>query len=292
MSGLTAGLLTSENLPLLTEDEQPLTRALKNHNYGIKPIIWNQDNWEGCDFLVFRNTWDYIHHYEEFLKFLDRLEFAKIPVLNNLQIIRENSDKSYLAKMQDQELPVVPTQFFKPAELRTAPLAKWVTEHKGEFVLKPSISADSYYTYRGSLDELLRKADALPLSRYGQWMLQPFMTEIIDEGEFSLVYFNGLPSHCVLKRVKPGDFRVQDTYGGTVVVHNASAEMWNVANKFLDFLDEVPTYARIDLIDWQQKLHLIELELIEPCLFLRTDPNAGKRFAEAIDQKMKRLFCN
>lgn len=290
MKGLSIGLLTSERLPELAEDEEPLVRALIESGHEVLPIIWSGQNWAECDCLVFRNTWDYIHHFDEFLKFLDQVETSGLLTMNELGLIRSNLDKKYLKDLKSYGLPVVPTQYFNGQELANLLPEEWVQQHRGEFVLKPTISADSTHTFRGSLDELLCTAHSITLAKSFQWMLQPFLQSIIDEGEFSLIFFNGEPSHCVLKKVKSGDFRVQDTYGGTALEHSVANHLWTLGRQFLNALPRIPIYARVDLVFWNEKPHLLELELVEPSLFLKTNPHAGNLFASAINRRIQQFF--
>ena len=50
-------------------------------------------------------------------------------------------------------------------------------------------------------------------------------------------------------------------------------------------LAPAPLYARIDFVrDRDDDFRVMEMELIEPSLYLRTDPGAPLRFAEAIDR--------
>ena len=113
-------------------------------------------------------------------------------------------------------------------------------------------------------------------------MVQPFLPSLETEGELSLIYIEGQLSHAVRKQPAPGDFRVQSIWGGTVAAADAEPHHVDVAERALAQLDEPPLYARVDLVtDLDGNPALIELELIEPNLYLSTDPAAAERLAEA-----------
>jgi glutathione synthase/RimK-type ligase-like ATP-grasp enzyme len=113
-------------------------------------------------------------------------------------------------------------------------------------------------------------------------MIQPFLPSLEAEGELSLIYIEGEFSHAVRKRPTPGDFRVQSIWGGTMAPAEAETRHVEVAERALGQLDEPPLYARVDLVtDLDGNPALIELELIEPNLYLSTDPGAVDRLANA-----------
>jgi len=281
------GLLTCESLPELCDDESPFVEALAKYGYRTYPMIWSDDQWQECDYLVFRNTWDYIHRYTEFTDFLNRLQTSRTTVFNDLDLVRSNINKTYLLNLQDQAFPVVPTKLLRSDELEGYFLPSDTNFHWENYVLKPSVSADSHCTFRGSLDLVLKQACSIQLERGSQWLLQPFLPSIVEEGEISLMYFDGQRSHSVLKKVKAGDFRVQDTYGGTAELIEADPKIWKTGDQILQSLPSTPLYARVDLINFRGKPHLLELELIEPSLFFKKASGSASRFAGAIHRRIQ-----
>ena len=116
-------------------------------------------------------------------------------------------------------------------------------------------------------------------------MVQPFMPRILDEGEFSLFYFNGKYSHCILKVPAGGEFRCQEERGGAIRAVQPADEMKSLGQRVLAALDRTPLYARIDIIRGETGgFLLMELELVEPSLYLKATPLAPQRFAAAIDR--------
>lgn len=154
-----------------------------------------------------------------------------------------------------------------------------------EMIIKPSISATAADTYRlRAFDEEL-----VPVFSEREFLVQPFMHSIIDEGEVSLFYFNGTYSHAIVKRPKPADFRVQEEHGGEISAIVPEPSMRSRAADVLDHIDGDLLYARVDLVRNESgEFALMELELIEPSLYLRMDAAAPSRFAAAIADRILR----
>jgi hypothetical protein len=120
--------------------------------------------------------------------------------------------------------------------------------------------------------------------------VQPFLPEVLSEGEFSLFYFLGDYSHAILKTPGRGDFRVQEEHGGTIQQVQPEPALFETADACLQALASIPglpreplLYARPDFVRTPQGFALMELEMIEPALYFRMDaPRAAERFAEAV----------
>ncbi|MCG8532793.1 MAG: hypothetical protein MI749_19350, partial [Desulfovibrionales bacterium] len=157
-----------------------------------------------------------------------------------------------------------------------------------KLVIKPRVSASAEDTFVIGCDRDLDRVARLFRNR--EWMVQAFMGAVIDEGEFSLFYFNGVLSHVVLKQPHPGDFRVQEEYGGqTLWVKDVEPDLVTAGQGVMNGLDASPLYARVDMVRGDGEFLLMELELIEPSLFLSVDPGAPERFARAIDHRLGNL---
>ena len=118
-------------------------------------------------------------------------------------------------------------------------------------------------------------------------MVQPFLSHVNTEGEFSLCYFNGKLSHTILKTPKVHDFRVQEEHGGVIRAVEAEGGLSEAGDIALRALDSVPLYARADFVRANDGdgFWLMELELIEPSLYLRMDARAPERFAQALHER-------
>ena len=276
-------LVTYHQAPQLTVDDTLAIAPLKQFDIEVTPAIWNDPNvnWKQFDAVVVRSCWDYHRQPRHFCQWLDRLQAQQVTLWNSAEIIRWNMNKKYLQDLAAKGASIPPTIWLE-AET-AANLFSLLTENRfAQAVIKPMISATAYQTYRTSpvtartdqarLDEILRHSGA---------MIQEFVEEI-TAGEWSLIFFAGKLSHAVLKRAADGDFRVQSDFGGTYHPQTPPPALIKQAEAILRMLESPLLYARVDGIDREGQLMLMELELIEPCLFLNMDAAAPQRLAEAI----------
>jgi len=148
-----------------------------------------------------------------------------------------------------------------------------------EAVLKPAFTANAIGARRVKSGDVL--TDLPELDAGEKWLLQPFIASIA-EGEFSFVFFGGEFSHAVRKRPPTGEWRVQHDYGGVSTPWAAPVVAIEQARALLHAAAPGTFYARVDAIDIDGRLHLMELEVVEPELFFRHHPLATKRFADAL----------
>jgi glutathione synthase/RimK-type ligase-like ATP-grasp enzyme len=197
-------------------------------------------------------------------------------------VLRWNVDKAYLQAVAARGAPVVPTLFFDrlgSAELEQAAAAFGT----GELVAKPRISSTAWRTVRWS------PGVALEGGPEGAAMVQPYLPEIERSGEVSMIFLGGRFSHAVSKRPQPGDFRVQPEFDGIIAPHVPSAEEAAAAVRILAAVEEPLLYARVDLVrGLGGEPRLIELELIEPDLYLGYDDGAAGRFAAVVQEQIAR----
>jgi glutathione synthase/RimK-type ligase-like ATP-grasp enzyme len=279
-------LATSKDWPDLTPDDRTLLEPLANRGFMAEPAVWSHPNypWQDSDAVVIRSCWDYHLRSQEFLRWVTFLESAGCKVWNPPALIRWNADKSYLRSLESKGIPIVPTLWCEPGETQSLADALrdqgWV---KG--VVKPRISATAHHTCvvdaknadaEQSLFEELTAGPGV--------MVQKFMDSIVSEGEWSLMFFGGEFSHAVLKTPKPGDFRVQSDFGGKSHAADPPALVLECATRAVQAVN--PTlYARVDgVVDQvsdESQFRIMELELIEPSLFLASHPAAADRFADA-----------
>jgi hypothetical protein len=150
-----------------------------------------------------------------------------------------------------------------------------------EAVMKPVVSATAHETFRFTRAEAPEGAYRRLLAR-GEVLVQPFLREIVEQGEWSLVFIGGTFSHAVLKRARPGDFRVQEEWGGTAERGEPPATALADAQRALGAVAWPWLYARVDGCVAAGRFHLTELEMLEPTLYLDLAPDAPARFADAI----------
>lgn len=261
--------------------------ALETAGFDVVGRRWTDPGCEeGVDLVLPLVAWGYHQRFAEWLALLDRLETAAMPTLNPVPLLRWNSDKSYLAALSDAGIATVPTvavDALDDADLGAARM-RFDT---AELVVKPPVSAGADGTYR------LTHGDELPGDVVGRRMLiQPFQRSVTTQGELSLLIFGGELSHALVKRPKSGDYRVQPHLGGSETICEAPPEAIALAHAALAQTPATATYARVDLIadeagDWQ----IMELELIEPALWLPRAPGGAERFAAAIRAQAEQILA-
>ena len=241
-----------------------------------EPLPWTRAAETDADVVMPLLAWAYHLEPARWRAMLDALAASGVRTLNSVAMLRWNTAKTYLAELEDADLPVVPTIFADRATLKTVEEARELLGG-GELVIKPQISGGSHETLRLAPGAVLENGPTGPA------MIQPFLPSVSGEGELSMLHFSGVFSHAVGKVARAGDFRVQPQFGSTIGPATPSDEAMEVAAAVFAALDETPVYARVDLIrHLDGSLRVMELEAIEPDLFLEHDPDAGARFAAAV----------
>lgn len=275
---------TCEAWPDLTPSDRRAAEALQARGVRVTPAIWNDRSveWGEFDRVIIRSPWDYFRHQADFAAWLDRLDEAEAVVENPTAVLRWNLDKVYLRELERRGVTLVPTHWVDQGA--TAELGRVLRERRWEHaVVKPTVSAGAANTWVTSpLQAGADQARLAPLLAQSGLMIQRFMPEIRTEGEWSLVFFRKRFSHAVVKRPAVGDFRVQVDHGGTTEPATPSPELLTQARKVLDAVDHDLLYARVDGLDVGGELWLMELEVLEPDLFLGHATGAAERFADAV----------
>ena len=227
-------------------------------------------------------VWGYHERYEEWLALLDRLESESIRLINPPALLRWNSDKAYLAEMDAKDIPTVHTIAVDALDADALRGARDRFDCE-KLVVKPPVSASATGTF------LLEASDAIPAEAAGRRMLvQPFMASIASQGEYSIMLFDGVFSHAILKTPKAGDFRVQPHLGGSEVPCEAPPGAIELAKAALASAPADALYARVDMVaDDEGTLRVMELELIEPALWLQHAPDKGAAFASAVSRAVE-----
>ena len=221
-------------------------------------------------------VWGYPFAPKQWAEAVDRWEGEGVRLRNPASVLRWNSDKIYLERLAGRGAPVVPTRHYTQLnEARLEEAARAFGTKR--LVAKPRISSSAWQTIRWSPGES-------PLGGpEGPAMVQPYLPEIEQSGEVSMIFFGGRFSHAISKRPQPGDFRVQPEFDGIIAAYRPDAAEHEAAARILAAVEEPLLYARIDLVRGLEGAPLlIELELIEPDLYLSYEGDAGKRFASAV----------
>lgn len=266
------------------EEQKLFSYALEK--VGISYIPWNvhQEKMPEGEGIFWQAVSGYHKQMEQFEALLEDVENRKILSLNSTSIMRWNAEKNYLQEMENKGISVIPTLWLDG--WNTKEIIHWAHQHQHqEIVIKPVISAGAYLTFRvngkdrNTLNEIGQKYHEAGKSKI---MIQSFRQEIIDEGEWSFLFFGGVFSHAVLKTPKKNDYRIQHVHGGVYQRVKPSASLMDSACKAIAALPEKPHYARVDGINAEEGFLLMEIELIEPYFYLDAAPENAAIFAENI----------
>lgn len=268
----------------ILRDDELLQTALKRHDISSVRVDWASPDvdWSRFRCAVFRSTWDYFDRRHEFEAWLNHIR-SRTRLCNEADLIEWNMDKHYLADLETRGIPIVPSKFI---ERGTAASLRDLFDESGwdEAILKPCVSGAARHTYRVNresapqLEPVMRR-----LLIEESLILQPFQESVMRDGENSLMLFDGRFTHAVRKVPKPGDFRVQDDHGGIVHPYRPTDTEIRFAERAIAACPSAAAYARVDLVrDDRGLLAVMELELIEPELWLREHPPAATAFADAI----------
>jgi glutathione synthase/RimK-type ligase-like ATP-grasp enzyme len=245
-------LATCDWLPELDPDDAVLREGLG----GVaEPAVWSDPDvdWSAYDAVLIRSVWDYFERHADFLAWLDRVP---VPTWNPADTLRWNSEKTYLRELEAEGVRTIPTVWDGEVPWDDA-------------IIKPTVAG-------GSLG--LRRAEKGEPVEPG-FMAQPFIPDIVNAGELSLVFFEGQFSHAVRKTPAEGDIRVQPEHGGIVTAAAPTADELSAAERVLAAADRDLLYARVDFVG---DTMLIELEAIEPRFFFSCAPGAERRLVDAL----------
>ncbi|MCA8888567.1 MAG: hypothetical protein KDA46_07055 [Parvularculaceae bacterium] len=272
---------------LVQPDFQPgdrlVAEALERLGARVRPTPWNGgfDAFSRADMVVVRSTWDYWDHAATFVRWLVALDGAAC-VVNSPSLMRWNLDKRYLLALAAGGAPITPTLAVE--NCAGAIMAALDALGLSRAVVKPVIGATA------SGLSIIERSDSTGIERAAAALTGPGLVQaVIPEiraGETSFVFIEGTFSHAVLKIPAEGDIRCQVEHGGRTVNCLPSAAAVDQAREILEMLPERPLYARVDAIVLDDRLIVMEVEVIEPELFVVHAPAAADRFASAL---MRRL---
>jgi hypothetical protein len=275
---------TCQDLGKLTSDDQLAADLLAKQNVFVEAASWDDPgiHWQKYNAVILRSTWNYHRQLPQFLRWLENLDDANGRLWNLSNIVRANVSKKYLIDLHNAGIPIVPTVWI-PKDKNTQLKSVLKKQNWDRVIIKPDVSASAYLTINATfstatddqhqLDVILKNSGAL---------IQEFRNEIVDYGEWSLIFFEREFSHAVLKHPRTGDFRVQEELGGVISAEVPPLLLINQAQKVLNHVKGPLLYARVDGILAKNEFLLMELELIEPSLFMGFSTGAAERFANSI----------
>jgi len=281
-------LITWSGLPQGAESERLMLPYLAAAGIETQVVDWRSAgaDFSQFDLVVLRSCWDYHLRGKEFTEWLRRTA-REVPILNDPETVLWNLNKFYLREMPATGIEIAPTVFVNGGTI--TPSAWQEIRSWKKSVVKPAVSASAHKTWRFDA-AALPEEDELKSRMEGEpFLLQQFIPEIEAHGEISFIYIDGAYSHAVLKRPAADDFRVQQEHGGSAELFHCDSALLAQANEIVPKVAHVreSLYCRIDAVVRNGRLVLMELELIEPELFLGLGQGAAERFADAIIRRVK-----
>jgi len=285
----------SAEFPELRPDWPLLRQALAERGITATTQVWTDPHadWDDLDLVVANGAWDNIHQPEAFLAWAERVA-ASTSVVNSPATLRWNMDKRYLAALDRAGVPTVPTRWVEDVhdlDVLVAPAE--------DFVVKPTVSGGGYLTARYGPEPAERDEARAHVTRLLEAgvaaMVQPYLSDIDVEAERGLVFLGGRFSHAIRKGplLPPGTRAGPGLYNDQVITPiESTATQREVAAHALDVAERLlgpSTYARVDLVPLDDgRPAVLELELLDPALFIEYYPGAAPRFAEVLDQVIAR----
>ncbi len=272
----------------LTPSDALLLPVLARMGVAASSMPWNAIASQEDEHLLvcLRSTWDYHLRIGEFRTWVESFLPTPWRLWNPPEIVLWNMDKTYLRDLADRGIPIPPTRWFNPGETPSMPDLFRETEWE-QLVLKPRVSATAHETYLLTAPGEGHHVDWIPFQETGA-IMQSFAPEVAH-GEVSLVYLAGAFSHAVRKTPAVGEFRVQGEFGGTIERESPSRALRDLGDRVLETLSADWLYARVDAVETSEGPLLMELELIEPDLFLDHAPGAAETLATVLATALERV---
>ncbi len=258
-------------------------------------LLVDRKSWDDPDFdwsltrsVIFRTTWDYFDRFAEFEVWLEKARKVT-QFINSKELVYWNIDKRYLLELEKRGAKIVPTYVVEQGQKKNLKeIADANSWH--EIVIKPTISASSRDTHHlpdKKYSSLATQAMFDALCEQKTMMIQPFLSRVVTEGELSLIVIEGKVTHGVRKLAKSGDYRVQSDFGGSIQIEDPDQAAIDFAENTVRQCPTLPLYARVDLIkDQSDEWNLGEMELIEPELWFRLNPESAKSLSHAIVKRL------
>lgn len=288
--GMRIALASCLNPPQEDFDAPPLVDALSARGHQAREVAWDEPGvrWNEYDAVLLRSTWNYFHRLSEFLDWASAVE-GNSRLWNPLEVVRWNTHKFYLRDLERRGTPIVPTEYVPAGS--SLDLEECLARRGwSAAVIKPAVSADAFATMRAEEGDPATLASG---QRHLQthlperdMLVQSYLPTVIEPGERCLVFLDGSYSHAVRKRSL---FLGGRHAGPEGVPVPAAEDEKETATQILSRLDFGPLlYARVDLLrDVEGTPRLMELELVEPSLFLDEVPGAAARLAAALERRLR-----
>jgi hypothetical protein len=271
------------------DEDSELLSFLEQKGLLIKSVTWsdNKINWKDFQIIILKSPWDYHENISSFYKWLDKIKSLGIKLINPIDIIKWNSNKRYLNDISKSGLSTVKTIYLERKSKLKTDYSLFKQLNSNKIVIKPCISASAKNTFVVEINNFTKLSKTINLLLLKEeYLAQPFIEEIINEGEWSFIFFNSKFSHSALKIPKKGDFRVQHSHGGTIKYPKPKLEIIEQVKKFVERFAQNTLYVRVDGIIKEELFYLMEIEMIEPYLFLNNKEERMEMYYNALRELM------
>lgn len=274
---------TCRPLPEPDVDEGILLAALRVRGIDVRMAAWNDpdEGWDEPVPTVIRSTWDYIHDLPAFRAWIARASKAA-PLWNPARVVIENLHKGYLLALERRGIAIVPTELVAVgSDARLVDVLR--ARRWDDVVVKPAVGAGSFGTLRFRADEhVAGERHFADLLSERDVLVQPYERSVESHGERALVWIDGEFTHAVRKSPRFGDD--PERVSEALAIERDERALGEAA--LADHRDDL-LYARVDVARGPDGApRVMELELVEPSLFLIHHPPALERLVAGLDRRL------
>ena len=287
---MNVALVTYSEQPDLSDSDVLLVEPLSKLHIKAKGVPWDDNtiDWKQFDLVVLRSCWNYHYNIEKFLSWLEKLEKNNVKVLNSPSIVKWNLNKKYLLDLQKKQIPIIPTIIVDKQNISN--IDSLVPNSWSSTVIKPTIGASAFEIMRMERNKLKESITEINTKISGnEFIVQPLMKEI-SQGEYSFIYIGNILGHVILKIPMSGDYRTNYKYGGKEILVQPTQELVKQVGDIMQKVNLPTLYTRVDGIVVDGIFSVMELELIEPYLFLKEHPSTAELFAKHIGTYIRDLI--
>ena len=287
---IQVAFITDKDNPSLTSDDRLLMKPLSRAGIDVRPVVWENRNinWKQYQTAVFRSCWNYYKNTDKFRQFLNSIKKAKILVWNPLETVSGNIDKKYLLDLKKIEINTVPTLVSSRQISENIDFFNYFSSE--EIVVKPAIGASGYSVVKFSLSEKNKLRQYFSKEfKSKDYLIQPYFPQIEKPGELSIIFIGNKFSHCIRKLPKRGDFRTGYNFGAGWRSEKLLPQLKLQAEDMIDKLNKDLLYARIDALEVDGKLMLMELEVFEPFMFFAWHKPSVEQFARSLASRIRSM---
>ncbi len=279
-------IATCREYPEPTPSLAALLQALSRRGVEAGLRIWTEtpvETFAVADLVLPICCWDYHADPQRFADWIDELDRRGARLINDAEVLRWNLRKTYLLEMAASGL-AVPKTVHLPLASADAIETRMRREGWDCAILKPVSGQSGFGVQKLELDR--RSEWSLDSYDAKEALLQAFQSDIGALGETTLTFIDGVFSHAIRRRLKPGEWRANLQYGATPEAFDPAPEVVEAARRYLDAAPRLPVYARVDGLARPDGFMLMELELIEPYLYFEFAPGRAERLAEALISRL------